>query len=173
MTRAKRVLVVLAGYVLALVASAGVVALYDIRFTAYDNQTMGGMIAGGEMMLGAGVFFVASLLPTGLALWYLRRSRAFWSAFTFAGIAFAVLGLASAFSVLGMRGSAGRMGFMDFVGLFGLIHMLGSPIWIGGFVVFAFLAPWRDLRRRMLMAVAAELLVAGCGVLQFMSTRPL
>ena len=172
MTRAKRVLVVLAGYVLALVASAGVVALYDIRFTAYDNQTMGGMIAGGEMMLGAALFFLVSLVPTGLALWYLRRSRGFWSTFTFAALAFAVLGLAATLSVFGTRGSADRMGPMDLVAVIGVMHMLSSPIWIGGFVMFAILAPWPDLKRRMFMGLGIEVLVAGCGALYFLSTPP-
>src|SRR5262249_55870006 len=37
------------------------------------------------------------------------------------------------------------------VDLFGLMLVMGSPIWIGGFVLFAILAPWRDLKRRMLV----------------------
>lgn len=172
MARAKKVVLVLAGYGLALVASGLAVALFDRRFTPYDNQTMGGMIAGGEMMLGGAVFLMASLPPTGLALWYLRRSRAFWSAFTGAGLAFAVLGLAAALAVFGMRGTSGRLGVMDLVGLFGIVQMLGSPISIGGFVLFAILAPAPDLRRRMLVAVAIEALVAGCGVLHFTSAAP-
>jgi hypothetical protein len=172
MTRAKKVVLVLAGYGLSLVASGLAVALYDRRWTPADNQTMGGMIAGGEMMLGGAVFTLAALLPTGLALWYLRQSRAFWSAFTGAGLAFAVIGLAAALAVFGMTGTTGRLGLLDLVGLFGIVQMLGSPLWIGGFVLFAILAPAPDLKRRMLIAVVIEVLVAGCGALHFFSTAP-
>jgi hypothetical protein len=172
MTRTKKVVLVLAGYGLALVASTLVVALYDRRWTPYENQTMGGMIAGGEMMLGIAVFLFVALLPTGLALWYLRQSRAFWSVFTGAGLAFAVTGLAAALSLFGMRGTTGSFGMIDLVGLFGIAQMLGSPLWIGGFVLFAILAPTPDLRRRMWLAAATEVLVAGCGVLHFFSTAP-
>jgi hypothetical protein len=172
MTRTKKVVLVLAGYGLALVASTLVVALYDRRWTPYENQTMGGMIAGGEMMLGGAVFVLASLVPTGLALWYLRRSRRFWSAFTGAGLGFAVVGLASALSLFGMRGTTGVFGLIDLVGLFGIVQMLGSPLWIGGFALFAILAPAPDLKRRMWLAAATEALVAGCGVLHFFSTAP-
>ena len=172
MTRAKKVVLVLAGYGLAVVASVLAVALFDRQFTPYDNQTMGGMIAGGEMMLGVAVFALASLLPTGLALWYLRRIRAFWSMFTGAGLVFAVLGLAAAAAVFGTTGTSGRLGLMDLVALFGVAQMLGSPLSIGAFILFAILAPAPDLRRRMLLAVAIEVLVAACGALHFFSAAP-
>src|SRR5262245_65292824 len=84
---------VLGGYALALLASIVVVMLYDRRFSPADNQTMGGMIAGGEMMLGIGVFLLVAIAPTGLALWWLRRHRPTWSAFSLAGLAFAGFGL--------------------------------------------------------------------------------
>jgi hypothetical protein len=66
---------VLAGYGLAYAASVFAVALHDRRFSPEDNQQMGGMIAGGEMLLGAGVFSLLAIVPTGLALWFLRGTR--------------------------------------------------------------------------------------------------
>jgi len=42
--------IVLAGYALAFVTSFFMTALYDRQFSPEDNQTMGGMIAGGEMI---------------------------------------------------------------------------------------------------------------------------
>ena len=79
----------LAGYALALVVSGVAVAIYDRRFTPTDNQTMGGMIAGGEMMYFLAIFLLGALPPTGLGLWYLRRHRPSWSAFTVLGLIFA------------------------------------------------------------------------------------
>ena len=100
-----RLALVLAGYTLALAASAVSVALYDRGFSPADSQAMGGMIAGGEMMLGGAVFCLLSLLPTGLALWFLRGSRRFWSAFSVAGLAFAIAGLAAVLMPLAAGGS--------------------------------------------------------------------
>ena len=51
------------------------------------------------------------------------------------------------------------------VELFGVVQMFGAPIWIGCFVVFAVLAPSRDLRGRMVLAITIEVIVAGLGIL--------
>jgi len=45
----------------------------------------------------------------------------------------------------------------------GIAQVFGSPIWIGGFALFAFLAPARDLRRRMLLAAAIEVAIGVAG----------
>ena len=58
------------------------------------------------------------------------------------------------------------------VGFFGLAQMLGSPLWIAGFGLFALLAPARDLRRRMVVAMAIEVVIAGCGLVDFLLSRP-
>jgi len=172
MARWRKPDLVVAGYGLAWVASGVTVALFDRRFSPADNQTMGGMIAGGEMLLGLAVFSVVSLAPTGLALWFLRGSRRFWSAFSCAGLVFAIVGLAAALAPLAARETMDRAPLLALVGLLGVIQMLGSPIWIGSFVLFAALAPAPDLRRRMLIALAIEVVIAGCGVLYFLSTAP-
>lgn len=81
MSRWVKVGMVQAGYALAFVASTLTVAIYDRGFSPADNQAMGGMIVGGETIYGTGVFFLASLVPTELALWFVRRHRPTWSAF--------------------------------------------------------------------------------------------
>jgi hypothetical protein len=167
MSRWVKWIMVLSGYGLAFFASVLAVAIYDRRFTAADNQAMGGMIAGGEMIYGIGVFVLASLVPTGLALWFVRRHRPTWSAFSTVCLAFAVAGLGAVASVIVTRGAT-RPGIMMLVDLFGLFQTLGSPLWIGAFALFALLAPARDLRRRMLVAAAIEVVIAGCGLLLFL-----
>jgi len=159
---------VLAGYFLAGVASVIVVAVYDRRFSPVDNQAMGGMIAGGEMMLGGAVFALVSLVPTGLALWFLRGNQRFWSAFTAIGLAFAIAGLAAVLTTLVARGGMSEGPALALFGFFGIVQMLGSPLWIGGFLVFAALAPPGGLRRRMLIATTIEVVVAGCGLVHFL-----
>jgi len=171
MNRWTKLLVVLGGYALALIASVITVALYDRRFTATENQTMGGMIAGGEMMLGIGVFLLLAIAPTAAALWFLRRHRPSWSVFTVAGLGFAVTGLVAVIAMAIQRG-APHASWLALVDLFSLAHMLGAPLSIAGFGLFAVLAPAADLRRRLLVAAAIELLIGGLGLVHFLSSRP-
>ncbi len=87
--------IVLAGYALAFIASVVTVAIFDRRFTAADNQGMGGMIAGSEMILGVGVFLLVALVPTFLALWFIRRSRRAWTWLKRLALGFTILVLAA------------------------------------------------------------------------------
>jgi MFS family permease len=164
--------IVFAGYALALIASVVSVMVYDRHFTAADNQTMGGMIAGGEMMYGIAIFLLVALAPTLLALWFLRRSRVVWSAFTLLGLAFAIFGLAAVLTppLLGPAGSHDP--WIALFSLFSVGQMLGSPLWIAAFGLFAWLAPERHFRRRMLAASAIEIAVAVVALVHFVLPRP-
>ena len=172
MSRWMKLGIVLGGYALALLASIVAVLIWDRHFTPADNQAMGGMIAGGEMMYGIGLFLMGALVPTGLALWWLQRHRPTWSVFTVVCLAFAIFGLAAALT-MNITQSPGRGdGWAILVELFGLAQMLGSPLWIAGFGLFALLAPARDLRLRMLAAAGIEVVIAGCAMLHFFATHP-
>lgn len=168
----KKLALVIGGYAMALALAVLSVAIYDLRFSEADNQAMGGMIAGGEMMLGFAVFCLVAIVPTGLALWFLRGNRRIWSAFSAAGLAFAIAGLAAVLMPLAARGAMATVPALVFVGLLGIVQMLGSPLWIGGFLLFAALAPAGDLRRRMLLAAAIETAVAACALVHFLSPAP-
>jgi hypothetical protein len=133
---------------------------------------MGGMIAGGEMMLGFAVFCTGATVPTGLALWFLRESRRFWSGFTTAGLFFAISGLCVVLTPLAVRGAYQTVPAFVWLDVLSIVQMFGSPLWIAGFLLFAVLAPARDLRRRMLIAAAIEVVIAGCGALHFFLPRP-
>ena len=168
MSRWAKVGLVIGGYLLAPIAGCGAMAVYRLRFTPQDFQTMGGMIAGGEMMFGGAVFAAVALVPTLFVLWFLRGKRGLWSAISFAGLAFAAIGLASAFAVLAARGRGPtRSTPLMFVELFGVIQMLGSPLWTSAFGLFALLAPAPALRRRMLAAATMEIAVALCALFHF------
>jgi len=164
--------IVLAGYVLAFVTSFFMTALYDREFSPEDNQTMGGMIAGGEMMYSSAVFLLLSLVPTALALWFLRSSRRFWSAFSSAGLIFAIVGLAAVLAAPATIGLTDRVPLLLFVGLLSIVQMLGSPLWILSFALFAALAPAHDLRRRMLAALVIEFAIAAYGLIHFLLPQP-
>jgi hypothetical protein len=163
--------VVLASYVLAFVASVTLVAIYDRHFTAADNQTSGGMIAGGELIYGTGMFLLLALAPTFLALWFMRKSRPAWAWFTGFGLAFAMLGLLAVLLTLTIH-EPPRALLIELASVIGVAQMLGSPLWIGGFALFAWLAPARDLRRRMLLATAIEVVVGACALWHFVMRWP-
>ena len=160
--------IVVAGYVLAMAASGAAVMVYDKQFTPADNQQMGGMIAGGEMLYGFGVFALLALIPTGLALWFVRNNRRFWSVFSVAALAFAIAGLAAVFTSFVAGAVEARSPLVALVCLLGVVQMLGSPLWVGGFALFAVLAPARDLRKRMLVAVGIEMTVAVLALVHFL-----
>lgn len=165
------VAIVLAGYVLALIASVAAVAIYDRAFSAADNQTMGGMIAGAELIYGTGVFLLVALAPTLLALWFVRKSRRVWAWFTGFGLLFAVVGFAAVLATFAIH-EPPHATLIVIAGVIGVAQMLGSPIWIGGFVLFAWLAPALELRRRLVFAAAIEAAVAVCAVYHFLLRWP-
>src|SRR5262245_15167011 len=166
MDRGNKLGIVLTGYVLAFVISIFMTALADRQFSPEDNQEMGGMIAGGEVMYGSAVFVLASLAPTGLGLWFLRPNRRFWSAFSSAGLWFAIVGLSAVLATLTVQPP-----LLLFVGLLGLVQMLGSPLWILSFALFAAFAPAPEPRRRMLAALVIEFAIAACGLVYFVLLR--
>jgi len=171
MNRWMKVVIVLAGYVLAFIASVALVAIYDWHFTAADNQTSGGMIAGAELIYGTGIFLLVALAPTFLALWFMRTSRSVWDWFTGLGLAFAMLGLPAVLLTLAIR-EPPRAPLVQLASVIGVAQMLGSPLWIGGFALFAWLAPARDLRWRMLLATAIEVAVGACALAHFVLRWP-
>jgi len=171
MTRLTKLGIVLGGYALAILASIVAVAVYDRRFTPADNQTMGGMIAGGEMILGAGVFALVSIAPTGFALWSLRQDRTAWSVFSIASLAFSGLGLAAVVASISTPGPAPSTLLSMVADLLALAQMLGSPVWVAGCGLFALLAPARDLRWRLLAAMGLEIVVGVSAFVHFVVRR--
>jgi hypothetical protein len=119
-------------------------------------------------MLGCGVFLLIALAPTALALWFLRAHRPTWAALSIAALAFSILGLAAVSSFVTERGTTGRETFLLLAGLFGIVQMLGSPLWAASFALFAWLAPERTLRRRLVLATALEVVIGGLGFLHFL-----
>jgi hypothetical protein len=169
-SRRKKAGLVLAGYGLAVAASVVAGWLYDLRFSPTDQQASGGMIAFGELMFGAGVFAAVSAVPTALGLWWVRRHRGTWEWFSIASLAFALVGVLGVLALLtATRESAGTPA-IAWMSVLGIAQVFGAPIWIGGFALFAWLAPGRDLRRRMLVAVAIEIAIGVAGLARYLSS---
>lgn len=173
MSRFAKVGVVVAGYFAAIVAGAVAARLYDVRVAALPYDTSGGMYAGGQLMYSLAAFLVVSLVPTLLALWFLRRHEKFWNAVAVASLAFAVAGLLAVLMPRVFHTSSTHIALV-IVDLLRLSRLLGMPLWSATFVLFAILAPFPEARRKLVTAVVFELVIGVCALVHwFVSASPL
>ena len=171
MSRWTKVGVVIAGYAAAFVAGGVAAWLYNARVSAQPFDTSGGMYAGGEMMCTLAAFLVVSLVPTLLALWFLRGHKRFWNAVAVASVAFAGAGQLAVLMPLALHNTPRHIAFL-IVNLLGLAQLLGVPLWCGAFVLFAFLAPTPEARRKLIAAVAIEVVIGACALVHWFVPRP-
>ena len=80
---------VLAGYLAAALAASAAVAVRIANTNGPDAQASAGMYAFGDGLLFVAVFSVVAILPTGLALFFLRPYRWFWTVLSIAALAIA------------------------------------------------------------------------------------
>jgi hypothetical protein len=81
-----------------------------------------------------------------------------------------VAGLATVLA-MGLQRSGPQAPWRVLVDLFSGAHMIGWPVYLVGFGVFALLAPGGDLRRRLLVAAGIELVIAACSLVRFLAPR--
>ena len=166
MTRWAKIGLVAGGYLLAIGAGAVAGHLYDMRVSALPYDTSGGMYAGGEAMAGLGAFLAVALIPTLVMLWFLRANLRFWQGIAIASLAFAGTGLVAV--LLFMLGpGAPTHPILMVLSLLGLAQLLGVPLWIAAFVLFAFIAPARPARRLLVAAVGIELVIGVCATIHW------
>ncbi len=67
-----KIVLVVAGYVAALLLASAAVAIRIADTSGPDAQASAGMYAFGDGLLFIAVFTTVALFPTGLALWFLR-----------------------------------------------------------------------------------------------------
>jgi hypothetical protein len=171
MSRWTRVGLVGAGYLLAFAAGGVAGHMYDVRVSALPYDTSGGMYAGGEFMTAFGTFLVVALVPTLLALWFLRGQTRLWQAVALASLAFAAAGLIAVLMPLVTHDTTRNPALLLF-SLVGLAQLLGMPLWTAAFVLFAFLAPTRRARKLMIAAIGIELVIGACAAIHWFLPRP-
>ena len=150
--------VVCAGYLFACLAGFVASYMYNARMSRMPYDTSGGMYAFGEAMSGFSVFLLVALIPTLLALWFLRRNTTLWLSIAIASLGFAIAGLIAVLMPMGYHESPTNL-FMVFISLLALAQLLGVPFWTVAFVLFAFLAPTRQTRRLIFAAIGIELVI--------------
>ena len=168
MNRMAKVGVALGGYLAAVLAGIVAAWWYDVRVSALPYDTSGGMYAGGQLLTSLAAFFVVALIPTVLGLWFIRKHEGVWNAVAIAAITFAAAGLLAV--AMTMAGPP-RNGLLMLVELMGLAQLLGVPIWLGAFALFAAIAPAGRPRRHLLVAAAIEVVIGGCAIVHWFGPR--
>jgi hypothetical protein len=155
MNRNSKLGVVLAGYAAALLVAG--VANYVLDRLNTSPDASGGMQAFGDSLRFLGLFGFLALVPTALALYFLRSSERFWRVFSIGCLALAATGPVAAV-MLGGNHESPWAGL--FFGLFGVLRALGAPLLGLGFLVCAAIAPsWRS-RRLLIPAAGIEFAVS-------------
>jgi hypothetical protein len=157
MSRRYKFVVVFAGYAAALLVACGACYLVTLARNHMSQDASGGMQAFGDLLLFIGLFGVLALVPTTLALYFLRASGKFWTVFSIASLALAATGPVAAI-MLATPQKFPSLGLI--VGLFGLLKVLGAPLFGLGFLICAVVAPIRSSRRVLLAAAGIEFTVS-------------
>jgi hypothetical protein len=152
---------VLAGYATAFLLTCAFFYVRELLMPRDASQASAGMQAFADLMLFLGMFGVLSLVPTGLALYFLRSHVRFWTLFSILCLAFACTGPVAAVLV------QPSWGVMEF---FKIPRILGAPLFCLAFLISALLAPARLLPS--LVGTAGSGVRSG-GLPSFQSSRPL
>jgi hypothetical protein len=151
MNRYRRPAIVLAGYAVAFAAALIVVDL-RLRANAGNPDAQGGMQAFGDALTFIFVFGMVALLPTALALHYLRPLQKFWRALSAGALALAATGLAAALVIL-LSKQPQWQSVMTLPAVFAVLRLLLAPVIGPTLIVCAIFAP--DIRARWRLGIAA------------------
>ncbi len=163
--------IVLGGYVAAVLAGILAGWAYDASLSRVPYDTSGGMYAGGQLLASTAAFLVVSLVPTVAGLWFVRHHVGFWNGVAIASIRFAASGLVAVLTSMAWRGAPQSVSLVV-VDLLGLSQLLGVPFWFGGFVLFAVIAPTREIRAKLTVAIMIELVIAVCALVHWLRPGP-
>ena len=146
---------VLAGYLGAFLVAAG--AFYvRMRQTAGDPDAHGGMQAFGDVMLFIFVFGFTALLPTGLALYFLRPVRRFWTVVSMCALALASTGVVAAVLYWTMRSLPRSESPLYMAGELSVQRTIVAPLFIAAFLFGAVFAPAKGPRWALAIAAVCE-----------------
>ena len=151
-----KVLLVWAGYAVAILAGCAAVYVRQLNTQGTDAQASAGMYAWGDAMLFGAVFGSVALFPTGLGLYFLRRLRVFWTILAIAALALAVTGPVCAVALELLRHVPNPPAFLQLFACFGICRAFAAPLLAPAFLLSACLAPARFPRWALLGATALE-----------------
>jgi len=164
MTPLSRRLLVIAGYVLALMVAGAAVAIHAAITDDPDSQASSGMRAFGDSILLLAVFGLGAIPPSAAALFWLRPCPSFWRAASVVALAIAATGITALIAHLLPQGAdAGSVAGTWSV--WSPLRVLLAPLFAITFLLAGLLAPARSYRSALLGATAIETAVFFWGVL--------
>ena len=151
-----------AGYVAAVLIAAAAVGIRVALTSSAVAQASSGMYAFGDALLFVVVFGVLALLPTGVALFFLRPYRRVWTALAICGLGVAVTGLAAVVLFAIGRHAVEPAPLATWAAL-SVLRILAAPLLALASFVCAVLAPHRFARWALLAMSAMEATVSAYG----------
>ena len=138
--------IVAGGYVAALLTAVAVVSIYITLTDGPDREASGGMYAFGDSILFVAVFGMASTIPTGLALVFLRRSRRFWLALCAVALLVAITSLGAVAAIMLEPQQLASRGGIHALAMFAVPRIFAAPFVAMSFGLSALLAPGARFR---------------------------
>jgi hypothetical protein len=147
---------VLGGYIIAVFVASVAVAIRIARTDGPDAQASAGMYAFGDALLFLAVFGVMSLVPTGMALFFLRPYRWFWTVLSLGTLALAATGLAATAVYVWASYQALPRSPLESWAALAVLRMLPAPLLATSFLLSGLLATTRSSRWALLVAAGIE-----------------
>ncbi len=151
--------IVAAGYVGAFLVAWATVAIRVANTNGPDAQAASGMYAFGDSLLFVAVFGVAALVPTGMALIFLKPYRTFWIVLSALGLCVAATGAGAVILYVTGRQAAAQSPLAAWSSL-SVLRLLVAPVLAPVFLLSAVLSPRRFPRFAFLAATAMEAAVS-------------
>ncbi len=168
MNRMTKVAVVLIGYALSVVAAVIAGYAYEAAVNKPGVDTSGGMYAFGSAMYVFTALGVAALVPTGLALWFIRKSEPAWRVLSHLGLAFAITGPVCGALFLWAGNLKGHHPELGLFALAALFRLVGSPLLAIVFAVAALMAAGKRAKTLLWIAAGVEAAVTIGGAGRFL-----
>jgi len=150
--------IVTAGYVLAFLVASAVVAIRVASTSGPEAQASSGMYAFGDSVVFVTVFGLLALVPTGIALFWLRPYRVVWQAIAFGALVMSLTGVSAAVLFAVGRHLLGASP-LALLAAASVLRMLLAPLLSVTFFMCAALAPERSSRLLFLVAAGTEAVV--------------
>jgi hypothetical protein len=153
-----KVILVAAGYMMALVIAGVVVGMYAAATNGPDRQTYSGMVAFGDSILFLSIFAVTAIPATGAALFFLRPYPLFWRIFATGALAITTTGVAVFVDYLASQNAAAG----SFLGTWSMLSPLRiflAPLFAIVFFLCVLFAPTRSIRVAFFGTAAIETIV--------------
>lgn len=155
MSRTAKLLLVVAGYAIALLVALGATQAHQAATSGPAWQGYSGMLAFGDSALFLGVFGLTAVPATGAALYFLRPVRLFWQIASITALAIAATGLAAFFGYLLFRSAQPASMLVALTP----IRVLLAPLFGTAFFLGLLFAPSRPGRLAFLAATVIEAVV--------------